>query len=117
HGPVRQGLRGGGRPAAVRGGTRGDGARAGPGLVYLGVAIAAHALIAQALYGGFFVDIRAPIDQVQQAAQIMYYGGDIAELLLAGALVATWRPERRAKAVRMSLAVGAGVSAPPKAQS
>lgn len=98
-----------------------DPAPARPGvrarLVYLGVAIAAHALIAQALYGGFFVDIRAPIDQVQQAAQIMYYGGDIAELLLAGALVATWRPERRAKAVRMSLAVGAGVSAPPKAQS
>jgi putative membrane protein len=24
----------------------------------------------------------------------MYYGGDLAELLLAGALVATWRPER-----------------------
>jgi putative membrane protein len=25
----------------------------------------------------------------------MYYGGDIAELLLAAALVATWRPGRR----------------------
>jgi putative membrane protein len=25
----------------------------------------------------------------------MYYGGDVAELLLAAALVATWRPERR----------------------
>ncbi|MEV0977658.1 cytochrome c oxidase assembly protein [Streptomyces sp. NPDC049915] len=76
-----------------------DPAPARPGvrarLVCLGIAIAAHALIAQAMYGGFFVDIHAPIDQVQQGAEIMYYGGDIAELLLAAALVATWRPERR----------------------
>ena len=47
------------------------------------------------MYGGFFVDVHAPIGQVQQGAEIMYYGGDIVELLLAGALVATWRPERR----------------------
>jgi putative membrane protein len=77
-----------------------DPAPARPGvrsrLVYLGIAIAAHALIAEAMYGGFFVDIHAPVDQVQQGAEIMYYGGDIAELLLAGALVATWRPDRRA---------------------
>jgi putative membrane protein len=66
-------------------------------LVYLGIAIAAHALLAQAMYGGFFVDIHAPIGQVQQAAEIMYYGGDVAELLLAAALVATWRPERRTR--------------------
>ncbi|MFD9400229.1 cytochrome c oxidase assembly protein [Streptomyces sp. NPDC060011] len=75
-----------------------DPAPARPGvrtrLVYLGIAIAAHALIAQAMYGGIFVDIHAPIRQVQQGAEVMYYGGDIAELLLAGALVATWRPER-----------------------
>ncbi|MFF9172635.1 cytochrome c oxidase assembly protein [Streptomyces sp. NPDC014793] len=80
-----------------------DPAPARPGvrtrLVYLGVAIAAHALIAQAMYGGFFVDVHAPVEQVRQGAEIMYYGGDIAELLLAGALVATWRPERRAGTV------------------
>jgi len=64
-------------------------------LVYLGVAVAAHALIAQAMYGGFLTDIYASISQVQQGAEIMYYGGDIAELLLAAALVATWRPQRR----------------------
>ncbi|MFE5393990.1 cytochrome c oxidase assembly protein [Streptomyces sp. NPDC056568] len=63
-------------------------------LAYLGVAIAAHALIAQAMYGGFFVHVHAPVDQVRQAAEIMYYAGDLAELLLAAALVATWRPER-----------------------
>lgn len=69
-------------------------------LVYLGVAIAAHAMIAQLMYGGFWVDIYAPIDQVQGAAQLMYYGGDIAELLLAAALVATWRPDHRRPTTR-----------------
>lgn len=64
-------------------------------LTCLGVAIAAHALIAQALYGGFLTDVHAPIDQVRRGAEVMYYGGDIAELLLAAALVTTWRPERR----------------------
>ncbi|MFF6877406.1 cytochrome c oxidase assembly protein [Streptomyces sp. NPDC012474] len=64
-------------------------------LVYLGVAIAAHAVISQVMYGGFWVDIHAPVDQVQGGAEVMYYGGDLAELLLAAALVATWRPEPR----------------------
>ncbi|MEU9236021.1 cytochrome c oxidase assembly protein [Streptomyces subrutilus] len=64
-------------------------------LVYLGVAIAAHAVISQLMYGGFWVDIDAPGHQVRGGAEIMYYGGDIAELLLAAALVATWRPEPR----------------------
>lgn len=64
-------------------------------LVYLGIAVAAHALIAQAMYGGFLIDIHVPAAQVRQGAEIMYYGGDIAELLLAAALVAGWRPGRR----------------------
>ncbi|MGW2126584.1 hypothetical protein [Streptomyces sp. NPDC001758] len=34
----------------------------------------------------------------------MYYGGDIAELLLAVALVATWRPESRRAATRQPAA-------------
>ncbi|MBB3081772.1 putative membrane protein [Streptomyces violarus] len=76
-----------------------DPAPARPGvrarLVYLGIAIAAHAVISQLMYGGFWVDIHAPIHQVQGGAEIMYYGGDIAELLLAAALVTTWRPEHR----------------------
>ncbi|MGW6486776.1 cytochrome c oxidase assembly protein [Streptomyces sp. NPDC055056] len=63
-------------------------------MVYLGLAIAAHALIAQAMYAGVYVDVYAPVGEVRQGAEIMYYGGDIAELLLAGALVATWKPER-----------------------
>ncbi|MFC8224817.1 cytochrome c oxidase assembly protein [Streptomyces sp. NPDC057287] len=74
-----------------------DPAPARPGvpvrLVVLGAAITAHAVISQLMYGGFGIDIHAPVDQVQGGAQIMYYGGDIAELLLAVALVATWRPQ------------------------
>lgn len=73
-------------------------------LVCLGVAVAAHAVISQLMYGGFWVDIPAPIDQVQAGAEIMYYGGDIAELLLAAALVATWRPDHRRAAAREAVA-------------
>ncbi|NEW74011.1 cytochrome c oxidase assembly protein [Streptomyces rhizosphaericus] len=75
-----------------------DPAPARPGvparLVVLGVAIAAHAVIAQLMYGGFWVEVRAPIAEVRGGAEIMYYGGDLAELLLAAALVTTWRPVR-----------------------
>ncbi|MET7791857.1 cytochrome c oxidase assembly protein [Streptomyces sp900116325] len=63
-------------------------------LVTLGVAIATHATISQLMYGGFLINVHAPINQVRGGAEIMYYGGDIAELLLAAALVATWRPSR-----------------------
>ncbi len=73
-------------------------------LVCLGCAIAVHAVVAQLMYGGFWVDVHAPIPQVRGGAEIMYYGGDIAELLLAAALVATWRPDR---APRTSLAYAA----------
>ncbi|KUN31002.1 cytochrome C oxidase assembly protein [Streptomyces corchorusii] len=65
-------------------------------LVCLGCAIAVHASVAQLMYGGFRVAVGAPVPQVRGAAEIMYYGGDIAELLLAAALVATWRPARGA---------------------
>ncbi|WP_439333909.1 cytochrome c oxidase assembly protein, partial [Streptomyces chryseus] len=64
-------------------------------LVVLGVAVAAHATISQLMYGGFLIDVRAPVPQVRGGAEIMYYGGDLAELLLAAALVATWRPARQ----------------------
>ncbi|MGK5548730.1 cytochrome c oxidase assembly protein [Streptomyces sp. URMC 127] len=76
-----------------------DPAPARPGvpvrLAVLGVAVAAHAAVAQLMYGGFLIDVHAPVPEVRGAAEIMYYGGDVAELLLAGALVATWRPVRR----------------------
>ncbi|MBC6460675.1 cytochrome c oxidase assembly protein [Actinomadura sp. HBU206391] len=63
-------------------------------LLVLGVAIAVHATLAQLMYAGLFVDVPVPAQRLRGAAEIMYYGGDIAELLLALALVTTWRPVR-----------------------
>lgn len=78
-----------------------DPAPARPGvrtrLVYLGCAIAVHAVVAQLMYGGFWVRVHAPVPEVRGGAEIMYYGGDIGELLLAAALVATWRPAPRTR--------------------
>jgi putative membrane protein len=64
-------------------------------LAVLGVAVAIHSVLAQLLYAGWFVAVRAPGNQLQHAAELMYYGGDITEMLLAIALVATWHPVRR----------------------
>ncbi len=63
-------------------------------LVILGVAITVHSVLAQMLYAGAFVAISAPEAQLQGGAALMYYGGDIAEILLAFALVTTWHPKR-----------------------
>jgi putative membrane protein len=39
---------------------------------------------------------RAPSNrQLQRGAELMYYSGDISEILLAFALDTTWRPKRR----------------------
>ncbi|MFF0001205.1 cytochrome c oxidase assembly protein [Streptomyces avermitilis] len=64
-------------------------------LVIMGFAVAGHAVLSQMMYAGLYLGVYAPAEQVQGGAEIMYYGGDIAELLLAAALVATWRPTRR----------------------
>jgi putative membrane protein len=89
-----------------------DPAPARPGmrtrLVVLGVAVAVHATIAQLMYGGFLVDVHAPIIQVQGGAELMYYGGDIAELLLAAALVANWRGGTRALPIASSVTAAGG---------
>ncbi|WP_309238788.1 cytochrome c oxidase assembly protein [Actinoplanes aureus] len=61
-------------------------------LVILGVAIAAHAIFAQILYA------TAPGDDQRTAATLMYYGGDLAELLLAFAVVQSRTPRRSAHA-------------------
>lgn len=65
-------------------------------LVVLGVAIAVHAILSQLLYAGLFVTVPVPPLQRRGGAELMYYGGDMAELLLAFALVSSWRPRRRA---------------------
>jgi putative membrane protein len=61
-------------------------------LVVLGVAVIIHSVLAQMLYAGAFVAVPVPAAQLQSGAVLMYYGGDIAEMLLAFALVTTWHP-------------------------
>ncbi|MCH1866559.1 cytochrome c oxidase assembly protein [Nocardioides sp. CFH 31398] len=64
-------------------------------LVVLGVAVAGHAVLSQLLYAGALGHVTAPAEQLRGAGTLMYYGGDVAELLLALALVSTWRPDPR----------------------
>lgn len=73
-------------------------------LVVLGVAITGHAVLAQLLYAGVFVQVPEPVAQVRAGADLMYYAGDIAELLLALALVSTWRPRRKPARSRLAAA-------------
>jgi len=64
-------------------------------LVVLGIAIAVHATVSQLLYAGLFVKVDAPASQLQAAGSLMYFGGDIIELMLALALLLTWRTRPR----------------------
>jgi putative membrane protein len=68
-------------------------------LVVLGVSIAVHASLAQLLYAGLLVHVHEPAAQLRAAGDLMYVGGDTAELLLALALLLTWRrpPQRTAR--------------------
>jgi putative membrane protein len=63
-------------------------------LVVLGVAVAVHAVLSQVLYAGV-VDLPVAAADRRAGATLMYYGGDLAELLLAVALVASWRSDHR----------------------
>ncbi|WP_206518113.1 cytochrome c oxidase assembly protein [Rhodococcus sp. X156] len=67
-------------------------------LVVLGVAIAGHAILSQLMYANRYVRIPTTSDDLQAGASLMYFGGDIAELLLALAMLLTWRVPRRARA-------------------
>lgn len=71
-------------------------------LVVLGVAIAVHAAVAQLIYAGL-TGIPAPPHELRGAADLMYYGGDTAELLLALAMLTRWRPRAQP---RETLVVG-----------
>jgi putative membrane protein len=63
-------------------------------LLALGVAVAVHATVAQLIFAGALVQIREPVTQMRAAGNLMYFGGDLAELVLAIALLATWRRNR-----------------------
>ncbi|MGP4104583.1 cytochrome c oxidase assembly protein [Nonomuraea sp. KM90] len=79
-------------------------------LVVLGVAIAVHAGLSQLMYAGIGVDLPVPEEQRRGAAEIMYYGGDLAELLLGVALTLGWKPARNVRrnvtSPRAAVAVG-----------
>jgi putative membrane protein len=61
-------------------------------LVTLFSSMAAHAILAKLLYAyGWPQGVSADPPQLAAAAQLMYYGGDLAELLLASALFAYWQ--------------------------
>jgi putative membrane protein len=79
-------------------------------LVVLGVAVAGHAILSQLLYAGIVGPVAVPAEQLQGGAVLMYYGGDIAELLLAFALVTSWRPRRSTAPGRPRMAVADGSS-------
>ncbi|WP_445156917.1 cytochrome c oxidase assembly protein [Halomonas sp. E14] len=67
------------------------------GVLFL--SMAAHALLGKLMYGYHWPrGTGHSVAEIQAAAQWMYYGGDLAELLLAVALLALWLrtpPERR----------------------
>lgn len=70
-------------------------------LVVLGISIAVHASASQLLYAGLLVQVHEPVEQMRAAGSLMYFGGDIAELLLALAMLVTWRqPAANARARR-----------------
>ena len=66
-------------------------------LVALGFGVFAHSVLAQSLYSGLFIALPIPSDQLTAGAELMYFGGDITEMLLAFALVSTWRPSPKFK--------------------
>jgi putative membrane protein len=71
-------------------------------LAVLFLATAAHASLGKIMYGyGFPRGVGASATELASAAQWMYYGGDVAELLLIAAFFAAWfsvRPQRASKA-------------------
>lgn len=73
-------------------------------LVVLGVAVTGHAVLSQLLYAGALVQVPVSAVELRGAGELMYYGGDIAELLLALAMLTTWRRPRAAG--RRHLAAG-----------
>jgi len=77
-------------------------------LIVLGISIVVHASVSQLLYAGLLVRVREPVVQMQAAGSLMYFGGDIAELLLAAAMLVTARPDPARRARRGSALPGPG---------
>jgi putative membrane protein len=75
-------------------------------LVVLFIAAGSHDLLAKLMYARLLPG-GVPADQIQGAAQVMFYGGDVVELLLATCVLATWyaRTGRALAHLRRRLAV------------
>jgi putative membrane protein len=84
-------------------------------LLVLAAAVTTHAVLSQALYAGAG-DLPVPAADRQAGATVMYYGGDLAELILVAALVVGWRPRRpvAAPATHPSSAPGVVDSTPAR---
>lgn len=82
-------------------------------LVTLGVSIAVHASVSQLLHAGLLVQVHEPVHQMRAAGSLMYFGGDIAELLLALALLVTARSDLSERRRRPSRGRRSGSGAPP----
>ncbi|GAB3166091.1 cytochrome c oxidase assembly protein [Telluribacter humicola] len=79
-----------------------------PGLqlrvMVLFVSIAAHAYLSKAMYAYLYPRHSPhPAEEIQAGAKLMYYGGDLSELLLAVALFSIWYQKRRHPRYRMGL--------------
>jgi putative membrane protein len=59
-------------------------------LVVLFIAAGSHDVLAKLMYAHLLPHGEATATQLQDGAQIMYYGGDVVELLLATCLLASW---------------------------
>ncbi|MGV3591530.1 MAG: cytochrome c oxidase assembly protein [Gammaproteobacteria bacterium] len=60
------------------------------------IGIAAHTLLGKLMYAYGLPAGMHPRDEIEQGAQWMYYGGDLAELLLLTAMFARWRAAPKA---------------------
>lgn len=68
-------------------------------LAVLFIAIAAHTTLSKVMYAYHWPRTAMhSLDELQAGAQVMYYGGDVAELLLIIALFGTWYTSRRRQA-------------------
>ena len=64
-------------------------------LIVLFLATAAHAILGKLMYGyGYPQGTQASLEEIQAAAQWMYYGGDLAEFLIIVGFFAAWFRQR-----------------------
>ena len=73
-------------------------------IVALAAAMASHSMLGKLMYAHLHPrGTPFDADEIRDAAELMYYGGDMAELLLAVALFATWFHARRRIRVKQEL--------------